>query len=172
MRLAALLASLAASALLSLLGFKVGSLVLGYAALAGGAAWLFILWKGANRVETSLLLAIATAIATIAVLCGASIYLAGIGVVLSIASWDLALATGSIAPFPEKMRRHFVLRHVIHVAAIATVSYALLVIPMQVQITIGFNTALGLGLGVLLLLALLLYSLGRHGKRYGAGDND
>jgi len=157
---------------LALTGFRGGSIALACAAIVIGAVWLLILWKSAKRTELTILLAMEAAIAVLNVLYGAPYYLAGVAIVLAIMSWDFALTETSIASFPAKMTKGFIVHHVIRMGIIAVIGLLLLVIPLQIHIHIGFRTALGLGLGAFMLFAILLKLISRHStprvRRYQA----
>ncbi|MEA3238348.1 MAG: hypothetical protein U9Q94_00970 [Candidatus Bipolaricaulota bacterium] len=165
MKRVAFVSAIIATVILALPGFCVGSIVLGCAAIAIGAMWLLILWKSVKRTELTILLGAETAIAVVNILYGASVYLAGIAIVLAVMSWDFALTETSIASFPAKMTKGFTIRHVIRMGIIAVIGLALLVIPLQIHIQIGFRTALGLGLGTFMLLAVLLKLIDTHSTR-------
>ena len=165
MKRVAFVSAIIATVILALPGFCVGSIALGCAAIVTGAVWLLILWKSVKRTELTILLGAETAIAVLNVLYGASVYLAGIAIVLAIMSWDFALTETSIASFPAKMTKGFTIRHVIRMGIIAVIGLALLVIPLQIHIHIGFRTALGLGLGAFMLLAILLKLIDTHSTR-------
>ncbi|GEM_PF-1304735 len=153
-----------ATVILALSGFCVGSIALGCAAIVIGAVWLLILWKSVKRTDLTILLCAETAIAVLNILYGASIYLAGIAIVVAIMSWDFALTETAIASFPAEMTKRFTIRHVIRIGIIAVIGLLLLVIPLQIHIQIGFRTALGLGLGSFMLFAMLLKLMNRRNK--------
>jgi len=165
MKRVAFVSAIIATVILALAGFRVGSIALGCAAIVIGAVWLLILWKSVKRTELTILLGAETAIAVLGVLYGASVYLAGIAIVLAIMSWDFALTETAIASFPAEMTKRFIIRHVIRIGIIAVIGFALLVIPLQIHIHLGFRTALGLGLGAFMLFAILLKLMNRHNKR-------
>jgi len=141
---------------LALAGFLVGSITLGCAAIVIGAAWLLILWKSAERTELSVLLGVETGIAVLNVFYGGSVYLAGTAIALAIVSWDIALTETSIASFPAKITKGFVIHHAIRMGIIGAIGLVLLVVPLQIHIHLGFRAALGLGLGSFMLLAILV----------------
>ena len=170
MRLTAVLTAAAASGMIALLAFMGGFIALGSTAAVGGLLWVIIVLQGRKRSSLGAILAIETGIAVIDLLYGASIYLCGSAVALSIIAWDLALTEGPIAPLPPEMKRRFAVNHVLQIAAIAVVGLALSLIPPQFHIEIGFNIGLGLGLGVLMLLSLLLRML--TGKKSTGGRRD
>lgn len=165
MKRVAFVSAITTTGILALAGFRVGSIALGCAAIVIGAVWLLILWKSVKRTELTILLGAETAIAVLGVLYGASVYLAGIAIVLAIMSWDFALTETAIASFPAEMTKRFIIRHVIRIGIIAVIGFALLVIPLQIHIHLGFRTALGLGLGAFMLFAILLKLMNRHNKR-------
>jgi len=165
MKRVAFVSAIIATGILALAGFCVGSIALGCAAIVIGAVWLLILRKSVKRTELTILLGAETAIAVLGVLYGASVYLAGIAIVLAIMSWDFALTETAVASFPAKMTKRFIIRHVIWIGIIAVIGFALLVIPLQIHIHLGFRTALGLGLGAFMLFAILLKLMNRHNKR-------
>ena len=165
MKRVAFVSAITTTGILALAGFRVGSIALGCAAIVIGAVWLLILRKSVKRTELTILLGAETAIAVLGVLYGASVYLAGIAIVLAIMSWDFALTETAVASFPAKMTKRFIIRHVIWIGIIAVIGFALLVIPLQIHIHLGFRTALGLGLGAFMLFAILLKLMNRHNKR-------
>lgn len=162
MKRVAFVSAIVTTVVLALTGFRGGSIALGCAAIVIGAVWLLLLWKRAKPTELTILLAMETAIAVLNVLYGASVYLAGIAIVLAIMSWDFALTETAIASFPAEMTKGFTVRHIIRMGIIAVISFVLLVIPLQIHIHLGFRTALGLGLGTFMLLAILLELMNRH----------
>ncbi len=153
--------------ILAVLGFGVGSLALGSAAIAIGVAWLVVLLASTNRKELSLLLGLTTVIAVLDVLYGASIYLTGTVIVLSITCWEFSFTEGALASFPAAMTKRFVVRHVVQIGVLGLTCFALLIIPTQIHVHIGFGTALGLGLGSFLLFAVLLILMGKKTRQEG-----
>ena len=126
MKRVAFVSAITTTGILALAGFRVGSIALGCAAIVIGAVWLLILWKSVKRTELTILLGAETAIAVLGVLYGASVYLAGIAIVLAIMSWDFALTETAIASFPAEMTKRFIIRHVIRIGIIAVIGFALL----------------------------------------------
>ena len=165
MKRVAFVSAIIATGILALSGFRAGSIALGCTAIVIGVVWLLILWKSVKRTELTILLGAETAIAILGVLYGASVYLAGIAIVLAIMSWDFALTETAIASFPAELTREFTIRHVIRIGIIAGIGLLLLVIPLQIHIHLGFRTALGLVLGAFMLFAILLKLMNRHNKR-------
>ena len=165
MRRLAFASAMVTTAILALACFLTGISPLGYATIVLGAVWLLILWKSEKRTELSALLGMETVVAVVSILYGASVYLAGIAIVLAIVSWDFALTEASIVPFSATMTKQFAVRHAIRMGTIAAISIAFLAIAPQIHIHLGFRTALGLGLGAFMLLAILLKLVNRRGRR-------
>ena len=151
--------------LLAITGFRAGSLALGSAAAAAGALWLTILLSDTDRKHLSPLLGLTTAIASLDILYGASIYLAGGVIVLSILAWEFAFTEQAVSAFPSGMTRSFVAGHVAQMLGFAIVGFTLFVVPLQVHVGLGYKTALGLGLGSFLLFSVLLSPMRKRAKK-------
>ncbi|MCD6495070.1 hypothetical protein J7K60_03345 [Candidatus Bipolaricaulota bacterium] len=165
MRKMAFITAVLSFSLLSLLGFRTGSVALGSAAAVIGALWCMLLFVDTDRKQLSVLLGLTTTIAILEVLYGASIYLVGLVIVLSNTAWEFAFTEAAIASFSAEMTRNFALRHAINMLGLASTGFALLVIPLQVHISLGFGTALGLGLGLFLLFSALLTLMKTRSRR-------
>jgi hypothetical protein len=156
MRKLAMIFSISSAALIAFTSAKAESIPLMIGAIAFGLAWIIVVSMDASPVNISMLLAAETAIACLNILYGASFYLTGLAIGLFIISWDLALTARTIAGLSSTNRRRFCIHHFIQIATISALGFGFLIIPNQIEMTIGFRTALGLSMAALMLACLLL----------------
>ncbi len=162
MRKEAHILSAITAALIAFTSFKAEVTPLAIAAIACGVAWSVLVASQSTLVSLSILLALQTAIAVINLFYGAPVYLIGLAIVLLIMSWDWALTKREIAGVSSENEKHFCIHHCVQTVIILGLAFGLLVIPLEIQISIGFRSALGLSMGAFMLIALLLKLLARR----------
>lgn len=141
--------------------FKAEVIPLAIVAIACAVAWSGLLASRATPASLSIILALHTAVAAVNLPYGASIYLIGLAIVLSIMSWDWALTEITMVRVSSVDTKRFWIHHCLQTFMISGLGFGLLIIPVQIKISIGFHVALGLSMGAFMLIALLFKLLAR-----------
>jgi hypothetical protein len=160
MKKEAFIISIISAALITFSSFQTELIPLRIAVVAFAAWSVFLASKGSFS-SLSILLALQTTIALVNLLYGASTYIVGLAIVLAILSWDWASTERSIANVSSENKSRFCIHHCLQTAIISGLGFALLIIPVKIQIPIGFATALGLSMAGFMLIAVLLKLLAK-----------